>query len=134
MRDICAYVKIHCCKEVENFLLVPSAMDRAATRRLADHARRSGSEGSYDGNAAKFLDEFANEKKSSVAARYVAERIRFERVNAPSVSPTTVTEHALNDLEDHWKDSRLRRQVIPGKEALSRFNQFLQTNTNRPMK
>ncbi len=123
----CSYVRIHCCKEVENFLLVPAAMDRAAARRVADHARRSGSGKSYDGNAAKFLDEFANEKKSFVSARCVAERIRFERVNALSANPTTVTEHALNDLEEHWRDSSLRRQIIPGKEALSRFNQFLQT-------
>src|SRR5271156_6029878 len=74
----CNYVAIHTCKEIENFLLVPAAMDRAAARKVADQARRTGVEMTYSGDAAALLDNFANERKSYVTSRYVTARTRFE--------------------------------------------------------
>jgi hypothetical protein len=38
----CKFVTVHRCKEVENFLLVPEAIDRAAARRLSEVSKRSG--------------------------------------------------------------------------------------------
>ena len=43
-KSFCEHVFIHKRKEVENFLLVPSALDRAAGRKLADQIRRGGGE------------------------------------------------------------------------------------------
>jgi hypothetical protein len=121
----CNYVSIHKCKEIENFLLVPTAMDRAAERK-ADQARRTGVVRTYNGEAAALLDNFANEKRSYVTSQYVAARTRFERTNSPGLSAATVTEAALNELEICWSDRTSRLQVIPGKDALSMFNQYLQ--------
>jgi hypothetical protein len=40
--SFCEYVTIYERKEIENFLLVPAALDRAAERRIADQAKRTG--------------------------------------------------------------------------------------------
>jgi hypothetical protein len=103
-----------------------AAMDRAAARRVADQARRTGVERTYGGDAAALLDNFANERKSYVTSQYVTERIRYERANSPRLDQATVTEAALNELESCWNDRASKLQVIPGKEALSMFNQYLQ--------
>jgi hypothetical protein len=101
-------------------------MDRAAARKVADQARRTGVEKTYCGDAAVLLDNFANERKSYVTSQYVAARTRFERTNSPGLDHATVTEAALKELESCWNDRASRLQVIPGKEALSMFNQSLQ--------
>jgi hypothetical protein len=119
-------VAIHTCKEIENFLLVPAAMNRAAERKVADQARRTGVQRTYGGDAAAVLDNFANERKSYVSSQYATARIRFERANSPRLDQATVTEAALNELESRWNDRAFRLQVIPGKDALSMFNQYLQ--------
>lgn len=122
----CDLVAIHACKEVENFLLVPAAMDRAAIRRVGEQAKRTGSTKQYQGDAAALLDNFAMDKKSYVSSQYIRSRVRFERSNAASADQATVTEAALNDLEVLWTNKNSRLEVIPGKEAVSMFNQYLQ--------
>jgi hypothetical protein len=122
----CDYVTIHTCKEIENFLLVPAAMDRAAARKVADQTRRTGVDKTYSGDAAALLDNFANERKSYVTSQYVTARTRFERTNSPGLDQATVTEAALTELESCWNDRASRLRVIPGKAALSIFNQYLQ--------
>jgi len=62
--EFCAYAAIHQCKEMENFLLIPASMDRAAARRVAEHAQRNGHSKTYNGDAAALLDVFAAERKS----------------------------------------------------------------------
>jgi hypothetical protein len=126
-QTFCGYAAIHRRKEIENFLLVPTAMDRAAARRVADQARRSDVHKTYSGDAMALLDDFAVEKKSYVTAQYVAGRARFERANAPRLDQATVTEAALNELEACWNDRSRRLEVIPGKDAVSMFNRYLQS-------
>jgi hypothetical protein len=122
----CDYVTIHPCKEIENFLLVPEAMDRAAARRIADQIRRTGVEKIYAGDAAALLDNFADERRNYVTSQYQAARARFERAKSSKLDAATVNEAALNEFESCWSNRASRLQVIPGKEALSAFNQYLQ--------
>ena len=39
-QTFCNHATIHPCKEIENFLLVPTAMDRAAARRIAEQGEQ----------------------------------------------------------------------------------------------
>lgn len=125
-KSFCNYVKIHERKEIENFLLIPLAIDRASIRRVADQAKRTGHSVIYSLDAAELLESFASEKKSYVTAQYIADRRRFERSNAPGRSDATVTEDALVEFEECWKAPDSRLAVIPGKEALATLNQILQ--------
>jgi predicted ATP-dependent endonuclease of OLD family len=83
--EYCDYVRIHARKEIENFLLIPDALDRAAGRRVADRAKRSGETIDYSCVARKILEEFAKEKKDYVMAQQLADRRRFERINNPGI-------------------------------------------------
>ena len=122
----CRFAIIHRRKEIENFLLVPAAIDRAALRRIVDQARRTGAGKTYSGNAEALLDEFSLQKKQYVTAQYLAARRRFDRIHSPRLDEASVTEAALTELETNWNDKTQRLWVIPGKEAMSVINQRLQ--------
>lgn len=122
----CKYVAIHKHKEIENFLLIPSAIDRAAASKVADQAKRTGKEIKYSNNAAEVLDNFAIQKKSYVMSQYLASRRLFERKNSPGQHEATINQSALEEFEDCWNSADSRLRIIPGKEAMSALNQHLQ--------
>lgn len=124
--SFCELVAIHESKEIENFLLVPAAIDRAATRKSMINAKRSGYVMEYLSDAAKILEGFASQKKSYVMSQYLAERRRFERVNSPTTHEASINEVALNEFEENWKTVSSRLAIVPGKEAISALNQHLQ--------
>ncbi len=123
--DFCKLAVIHACKEIENFLLVPAALDRAAGRRVGDRSRRSGTHIAYVDNAIAFLNNFAEEKRTYVMGQYVAERRRFERMRSSQLDDATISEAALREFEGCWVATSSQLAVIPGKDAVSAFNQYL---------
>jgi AAA domain, putative AbiEii toxin, Type IV TA system len=122
----CAFVRMHERKEVENFLLVPSAMYRAAKRRVEDKSIRTGAPASYVESAASFLGDFALQRKSYVMAQALASRRQFERRGASGLHEATLTEASLREFEANWDNVETRIKTIPGKDALSAFNLHLQ--------
>lgn len=95
----CDFAKVHGCKEVENFLLVPSAIDRAASRKVVDKVRRSGKAVSYTNCAAQVLETFAAEKKGYVTAQYLAKHKTFVRSGTTGLDEATINERALAEFE-----------------------------------
>jgi predicted ATP-dependent endonuclease of OLD family len=124
--DFCSYVLIHKRKEIENFLLVPDAIDRALGKRIADRARRSGGSSSYKPFAKIILDSFCQSKKTYVASQYLSERRKFERTQAPQLHDASVSELALNEFEAKWGSPGAPFELVPGKEALSALNKYAQ--------
>ena len=125
-RNFCDYASVHNCKEIENFLLVPAAIDRAAARKIADRVRRTGSPATYTGCAEDLLEAFASDKKGYVTAQYLAKRKGFVRGAFSKLDEATINEQGLADFERRWTSSVERFAMIPGKEALGAVNQELQ--------
>jgi len=125
-RDFCEYVEILDRKEIENFVLVPSAIDRAARRRISDQVRRTGKEIEYVSEAAVILDEFAADKKSSVEAQFLSHHRRFARSRRTKADDAQIDVESLEKFEGLWSDPVERYKLIPGKEAISAVNEYLQ--------
>lgn len=123
----CSMAEIHQRKEVESFLLVPGAIDRAASTRVEERARNREIEMKYEPIAHELLEKFANSKKSYVTAQLIASRRAFERQQVSGVHEATISESVLEGLSLSWGNSEFRLAVIPGKEALSYINGELQT-------
>lgn len=126
-QEFCELAIVHTCKEVESFLLVPEAIDRAARRRVEARARRTGTSAEYVGGCFDLLEEFAQSQKSYVISQYIASRRHFARHTAPGEHEATITRAALEEFEADWATSPARRlQLIPAKKALSAVNRYLQ--------
>lgn len=119
-------VALHHRKEIENFLLIPAAIDRAAAGKVAEVLRRGGNAKAYVPLAEVTLNKFASEKKNYVAGQYLSNRRRFEKQNSPSLNDATVSEAAMDEFDKSWNSAELRMGLIPGKDALTFINQTLQ--------
>ena len=126
-QDFCELAVVHGCKEVESFLLVPEAIDRAARRRVQARAHRTGTSAEYAGRCSDVLEEFAQGQKSHVISQYLASRRRFARHTTPGENEATADRAAIEEFEADWAKSLARRlQLIPAKKALSTVNRHLQ--------
>lgn len=124
--EFCDLVHIHNCKEIENFLLVPNAIDRATERRVSDRTRRGSRAIDFRPCAGTVLKEFAEDKKTYVTSQYLAFRRRFQRVESPGIDEATANEVVLDEFKSRWNDGDTRLSMVPGKEALSKLNEHLQ--------
>jgi AAA15 family ATPase/GTPase len=126
-KAFCNHITIHKRKEIENYLLVPSAIDRAAAKKVADRAKRSRTPQEYLSNAGDLLEEFASDKKEYVMAQYLAARRIFERTTDKRTHEATYNESALREFTACWQGFDSRMSLIPGKEAISHINQHFQS-------
>ncbi len=126
-REFCDLVIIHRRKEVESFLLVPEAIDRAARKRVKERAQRKAIDLKYVDECGEILGAFAAEKKSYTASQFIASRRRYIRGSTSGESEETTNQVALEAFEDEWEWGIHRRlELVPAKAALSAINQHLQ--------
>lgn len=122
----CEMTVVHKSKELENFVLVPSAIDHAAAARLADRARRGGQKLIYQPTAESALQLYMVNKKNYVFSQFLSARRTFERATGSGVHEATLNHQVLDELEERWSDPAASLQMIPGKEALSHVNKEIQ--------
>lgn len=121
-KKFCDLAVVHESKEIENFLLVPEAIDRAAAAKLADRAKRGHDTLASAPVAAEALQKFADGCRHSVLARLLSSHERFERSQGSTAQKETLAQDALSDFDRRWLDLTERMRMIPGKEALSAVN------------
>jgi hypothetical protein len=120
------WVRIHARKEIENFLLVPAALDRAIERRIADREKRTGTKCPAHRSAAEMLEDFRNEQRNYVLSRRIEFSKRFETKHGKKLHADVLTEEAIDAFEKEWAADAAVFGLVPGKSALSAINRELQ--------
>lgn len=122
----CGWVTVHNCKELENYLLRPAVLQRAAQRRLSERAAVGKSAAPLHESMETKLHRLTDQIKSRVMAQFLATRKSHQRGISPKLDDTTLTEQALNDFDASWRSLPARLKMVPGKEVLSALNAELQ--------
>ena len=104
-------------KEIENYLLVPSVLDKTLARLLEDRARRSGEVASVRRPISEFLREITDSMKTEVQAQRIAKRVDFSARTGKD--PSTISREAIEIFDRKWSDDQLRLHIVPGKRVLS---------------
>ena len=104
-------------KEIENYLLVPAALDKSLARLLSDRARRSGESASVGRPIVEFLQEITMPMESDVQAQYIAKRL--DHLAHTGKDKSTISREAINTFDRKWNDDQLRLHIVPGKRVLS---------------
>jgi len=122
------FVHIHSKKEIENFLLVPKAIEKAITNRIAEINMRTDKNLVFNENINDVLSELSNEFKNRTQAQLHSHRFKYEKSINPKHDESTIIEKILHDFDEIWDDFEKRLALLPGKDFLSRLNVYLQEN------
>lgn len=111
-------------KEIENYLLIPAALDRCINRIL--NARRSlgSSEVKEEVNSSSLLEQITNSMKDDVLSQLLARRydyLRGDRQDGSKIHKATMAA-----FESRWSVLNSRLALVPGKEVIRQFRQQVQ--------
>jgi energy-coupling factor transporter ATP-binding protein EcfA2 len=112
-------------KELENYLLVPSVLERAIRIKLREKSQRSGVSEEPEPIEA-LLDRITSSIKEEVLSQYISYRLKYFR--ALRVQESVVTQDALRIFNEIWTDVGTRMNIVPGKDVFSMLNKELSNN------
>ncbi len=119
---------IHSRKEIENYLLIPDALDIALKRRYKERSKVSEKEIPEVSPVREILQEITEYLKNDLQAQYIAHRIKhFESIRS-HLDTSTITKETIEIFDKKWEDIDKRVEIVPGKRVFSDLNAFLQEN------
>ena len=106
-------------KEIENYLLIPNALDKALARLLNERARRIGESACAARPISELLQEITAPMQVEVQAQYIAKRVAF--LGHTGKDASTISQEAIEIFNRKWRDDWLRLDIVPGKRVLSQL-------------
>ena len=124
--DSTSLTHIHQRKEIENYLLVPSTLQRAMERKIRQRSSKTDSEKKLDRSSKDILLEVTDKMKSNTAVQLMSTGEKYLKRVKPGVDSATINEIILRDFETAWPHLDERLEIVPGKKCLSAVNEYLQ--------
>lgn len=116
---------IHERKEIENYLLVPAALDRAMHRAASERAARLGQKfETRIPDAASLLLAITDPLRDEVQSQLIARRTTYLRSSGRDVAD--LTRETLLWFAPRWADLPTRLMLVPGKDVLKSFREKVQ--------
>ena len=103
-------------KEIENYLLSPQVIERAARRAIEERARRSGRTIAIDFDVTRMLESITSDLKSDCSGRHIANYCAYHRTSGRD--PSTLTTEAIDIFERRWSELPSRMEIVAGKHVL----------------
>lgn len=111
-------------KEIENYLLIPDALDRAVHRTLQARRERGAPYVEIEIESARILDEITQPMKVDVQSQLMARLHEF--LIHKGQDPSKFYKTMLAPFEARWSNLETRLALVPGKEVLGQFRQRVQ--------
>lgn len=123
----CSLVWIHERKELENFLLIPSAIGRAIRSRIADKLLRTGKSVQFNADLMKKMLEILEIMKSEIFGQCSAAGVKSLIDTNPGLDYSTASSRIHHLFEEDWDDLDRKLRIAPGKALLAKINEWLQS-------
>ena len=107
---------IHKRKEIENYLLVISVLERALENAIRDRQNRTGQSIEISESISDIIQSLTEGRKSNIQSQYMARRSEYLRGRGIDVA--TINAESLRIFEEKWQNIETRLEIIPGKEIL----------------
>lgn len=120
-------VHIHSCKEIENFVLLPSVIEKALIQRISEYNRRTNSNIEFNDNISAVILELSDVMKYDTQAQLQSYREKFER-SIGGKDDSNIKVEILKEFDDDWGNLNSRLKMIPGKDFLSALSSYFQEN------
>ena len=115
-------------KEIENYLLVPSAIQRAIEERIAEHLARGGKGAMFKEDVGELLFAISDPLRNDIIAHCMSMQAEFVSSSTPGLDKSSIHKMVLDEFEGVWSNPDSRIRIIPGKQTLSLLNKHLQEN------
>lgn len=108
---------IHSRKEIENYLLIPSILERTLGRALRERARRTGDSRAQVNSIEELLYSVTDPLRAGIQSQYIAKRVEYLRRTPDDIA--TITNKAIEIFDSNWSSIETRMHMIPGKTVLA---------------
>jgi predicted ATPase len=115
---------IHTRKEMENYLLVPSVLERAFKKVLADRTRRGGEIPAFIESIRSILERITELTKSDLQGQYLAKRSEF--LKGSPTDKAVLNSQTLQWFDEKWGALETRMEIVRGKDVLGALRNHLQ--------
>lgn len=118
------FAHIHLRKEIENYLLVPSVLDRCVKASLREKAKR-GSTGKVEEpnvDIYKILDRLSVKFQTELQGQYISKFSEFHR--SQGKDGATLAREALDFFHKKWDDIDRRMEIVCGKTILKELRGY----------
>jgi hypothetical protein len=126
LKAFCNYAHIHNKKELENFLLVPTALERAIGQRVEEQNKRTGTNKVFSRDVRQILEEITRDMKHDVQAQLLKRQLPHAKSVTRGVDDATVTSEIFASFDKRWQDIESRLDIVSGKAVLAKLNAYLQ--------
>lgn len=111
------FCHVHVRKEIENYLLIPSVLQKTFEAACLERGHKPG-------DIRSILDEITTDIKLEVQAQYIARR--NEHYKNSGKDPSTITLETTKWFEELWCNLETRMVIVPGKSVLATLRDRLQ--------
>jgi len=122
-----SFAHIHKRKEIENYLLEPSVIERVVSKLICEREKRTGIR---TNNAIEpimtVVDQVTQKMKIEIQSQYIAKYTAFANDRYPNIDPATHTGKALSFFESRWNIIGLRLEIVSGKQTLKNLREYYQ--------
>lgn len=115
---------VHARKEIENYLLVPAALDRVIAKGIDERRAKGSSVEEPNETSIETLLRLAAELKDEAEQQYVSRYVDFHRQGPKDLA--TKMKEATNLFRARWSEPAQRLAIVSGKELLRRYREYVQ--------
>lgn len=108
---------VHDRKELENYLLVPTALQRAIEQELRKKSDYPVEAVNVKTEIVQLLARFSEPMKSELLGQYLARRLEFLR--GDKRDPATINQETIDWFDQMWSAIETRMELVPGKQILA---------------
>jgi energy-coupling factor transporter ATP-binding protein EcfA2 len=127
LEEVNDFAHIHNSKELENYLLIPAAIQKAIQYKTVEIENRINKKIDFSEDVNDLLDRISGDLKNKTFSQLQAKQYDYLKKKNPTIDSSTITEQILNRFEQNWQNIKTRIKILPGKEVLSRLNEYLQS-------
>lgn len=115
---------IHKRKEIENYLLVPSVLERVLEKAIKEREKRSQKFLDRSESICDILNRITEQEKNKIQSQYIAKRTEF--LKKTGIDAATITMETLEWFETKWKNLEQRMEIVSGKKTLKMLRDEVQ--------
>jgi AAA15 family ATPase/GTPase len=120
-----SFAHIHERKEIENYLIIPSVLERVLFKLIEDRNRKTDSHISTDQSMDEIIKSISENHKIDLQSQYVGKYVDYMKSKGSPHDGASLTAIALKKFETKWQLLDERLTIVSGKKFLKEIRGYI---------